>query len=207
MINPLKTAANLAVLCLTLACPVRAQHSLQNECASLQNARLPDLVQFLNGVAPDEKNGDCITWAINKLGEERYKPSITVLIKFLDFRRPPTQREKQGIYLRMQGVWEIYPAAGALSLIGRKALPEVLQTIESDSTTATAKENAVFVWMETYRDTDEHLRAIAILKQEESQSSDEKVRQRLRWATRRALSWCNPIEEKACQAAASGSGS
>jgi len=40
----------------------------ENECDSLQNAILPDLVQYLNGVVPDEKNGDCVTWAIKKLG-------------------------------------------------------------------------------------------------------------------------------------------
>src|SRR2546430_48246 len=103
-----------ALLLVSICCALGQEHeSFQNECDSLRNANVPDLVQYLNGVIPDEKNGDCVTWAIKKLGKAQFEPAIEVLTKLLDFRRPLTPREKQGIYLRMQGIWEIYPAAGA----------------------------------------------------------------------------------------------
>jgi len=102
------------------------------------------LLQFLNGVTPDEKNAWCVTWAIHKLGlepwatqklgTEHHEQAIAVLVKLLDFRRPPTPEEKRGYYLRPQGIEELYPAAEALELIGEKALPEVLRAIEADST-------------------------------------------------------------------------
>jgi hypothetical protein len=200
----ISVAAKMMALSLILSAGARGQEhsSIQNECSSLRNANSLDLVQFLGEVAPDEKNGDCVAWVINKLGEERYKPSITVLIKFLDFRRPPTQQEKQGIYLRMQGIWEIYPAAGALSLIGESALPEILRALEAEPTSPTARENAVFVWMEIYRQTDDRPKGIALLKQEQAKVSDQTIKQRLQWALQRAFTWCNPVEEDACRQAA-----
>lgn len=177
----------------------------ENECDSLQNAILPDLVQYLNGVVPDEKNGDCVTWAIKKLGNGQYEPAIPVLTKLLDFRRPPTPREKQGIYLRMQGVWEIYPAVGALCNIGKKTSPPVLDVIKSESASLTSRENAVFVWMEIHRYSDEHSKAVTLLKQEEINAKDGATKQRLRWAIQKAVAWCNPPEETACREAARAS--
>ena len=174
----------------------------QNECDSLQNATPPDLVQYLNGVIPDEKNGDCVTWAIKRLGKEQYEPAIAVLAKLLDFRRPPTPREKQGIYLRVPFVSEIYPAAGALNLIGKKALPEVLHVIEAESSSAVARENAVAVWMEIHRYSDEHPKGVTLLRQEEIKAKDDATRQRLSWAVQKALRYCGSPEEAACKAAA-----
>ena len=204
---PLLGGTLMAAMCLMLAGPVRAQeHSLYNECASLENASSPDLVQFLNGVTPDQQNGDCVTWAIRKLGDQRYEPAIPVLLQLIDFRRPPTGRERAGFVMHPLFVSDLYPSAGALYLIGRRALPGILLTIESEAVSTTARENAIFVLMEMFRDTDEHPKAIAVLKQKETQAKDDKTKQKLRWATQKAVSWCNTPEENACrQAAASGS--
>lgn len=199
-------ALTAALLLMGMCRAVGQEHEgFQNECDTLQNATPADLVQFLNGVVPDEKNGDCVTWAIKKLGKEQYEPAIALLTKLLDFRRPPTPREKQGIYLRMQGVWEIYPAAGALSNIGKKASPAVLDVIKSESASLTSRENAVFVWMEIHRYSDEHSKAVTLLKQEEINAKDAATKQRLRWAIQKAVAWCNPPEEVACREAARAS--
>jgi len=167
---------------------------------------LPDLVQFLNAVRPDEKNGDCVTWAIRKLGNENYEPAISALVKLLEFRRPATEREKLGFYLRPQGIWEMYPSVGALPQIGKKALPAILGVISSDSTSATARENAVAVWMEIYRHSDQYPEGVGLLKQEEINAKDDATKQRLKWAVQRALTYCGPPQEKegaACRQAAS----
>jgi len=209
ILRGIKLAAALMAVCLTLTCRVLGQEydSIKNECKSLQNTTSADLVLFLNGVIPDEKNGDCVTWAIKKLGEKQYEPAIAVLTKLLDFQRPPTPREKKGFIMHPLGVWDLYPAVGALGVIGKKALPEVLQAIEAESSSATARENAVAVWMEIHRYSDEHSKAVTILKQEEISAKDGATKKRLRWATRRAVAWCNPTEEAACRAAAASSDS
>lgn len=199
ILRRMRIIALTSALLLMSTCRALGQEheGFQNECDSLQNATPPDLVQFLNGVIPDGKNGDCVTWAIKKLGKEQYEPAIAMLTKLLDFRRPPTPREKQGIYLRLPIVSEIYPAAGALHLIGKKALPEVLRVIEADSGSALARENAVTVWMGMYRY--EAAKGVALLKQEETKTKDIAIKQRLSWAISKALTWCNPPDEAACR--------
>lgn len=171
-------------------------------CGSFKNAVSPDLVQYLNGVVPDAKNADCVTVAIRKLGKERYEPAISALVKLLDFRRPLTQEEKMGIWERMRITEELFPSAEALEQIGKGAIPELLSAIEADSTSGTARENAVVVWMEIYRKSDEHPRGVADLKREESKVNGNAVKQRLKWAVQKALTRCNPNEEHECQRAA-----
>jgi len=110
-----------------------------------------------------------------------------------------------GFYLRLQGIWEIYPAAAALSSMGQKAVPFALEVIKSESVSSTSRENAVFVLMEIHRESDDQPKGVALLKHEESDAKEEKIKQRLKWAVQKALSYCNPTEQAACrQAAATG---
>jgi hypothetical protein len=62
--------------------------------------------------------------------------------------------------------------------------------IKSASSSTTARENAVTVWMELYRN--ESPRGVALLKQEAIGSSDPTVRQNLRRALSNAQSLCRP---------------
>jgi hypothetical protein len=198
-------AVSLA-FCLALAFPAFGQgrDKFEGWCDSLQNATSPDLVQFLNAVAPDHKNSHCVAWTIRRLGREHYEPAIQALVRLLDFRRPATEREKLGFTDTggIAGIWDLYPAVGALDLIGKNALPGVLSAIEADSTSSVARENALAVWMEIYRQTDGQPKAVALLKQEETKNKDEAIKQRLTWAVQKALTQCNPPEETACRQAA-----
>jgi hypothetical protein len=124
----------------------------------------------------------------------------------LDFRRLPTEDEKRGIRERPQVSEELFPAAEALELIGKEALPEVLRAIKADSTSATTRDNAVAVWMEAYKY--ERPKGVALLKQEETKANDDTTKQKLRWAVQKALTYCSPpVEEEgaACRQAAADS--
>lgn len=202
----IRLALAVANFCLTFSCGVWAQepNGLVNECDSLQNAKVSDLVQLLNSSAPDYQNGDCLAWAIRKVGDDRYEPAIPALIKLLDFRRPPTGREKSGFVTHPQGIWDLYPATGALSLIGKKALPEILRIIESDSADRIANENAIFVWMEIYRRMDAQPQGIRALKEEQANAHRDRTKQRLAWTIERAVMWCNPSDQAACVRASAG---
>lgn len=169
-------------------------------CDSLQNSSQAELVQFLNGVVADEKNARCVTWAINKLGGDRYEPAIPALIRLLDFRRPKTEAEKKGFYLRLQVIPEAFPAAGALEEIGDKAKPEVLKTLEAEAISTTARANAVDVWMEFYKYR--RPKGVAALKQEEMKVDNDAIKKRLAWAITRALTYCGHQDETACRQAA-----
>ena len=203
MPNPINMAAIVTILYFVFPCGVRGQEQniLQNECASLQGASSPDLVQFLNAVIPDKDNGNCVTWSIRRLGDERYTAAVPALVRLLGFRRPPTPRERSGYVMHPMGVWDLYPATGALALIGPNALPTVLQAIEADSTSPNARENALFVWMEIHKY--ERAKGVALLKQEETNAHDDATKQRLRMAISDAVSkWCGPKDEAECKSAA-----
>lgn len=169
-------------------------------CDSQENAGLPDLVKFLSAVVPDEENAHCVTWASHKLGKEHYEPATTALVRLLDFHRPQSDGEKLFHGLSE----ELFPAMEALMLIGKKALPEVLRAIEAESTSAIARENALSVWMEVYRDSNEQPKGVGLLKQEETKANDNKLQQRLAWAVQKALTRCNPSDMPACREAAAG---
>jgi hypothetical protein len=176
----------------------QAHERFEDWCDEFRNANKTDLVQFLNHVIPDEKNSRCVTWAIHKLGKERYAPAIPALVRLLDFRRPQTPVEK--IFEGFPR--ELYPAEEALAQMGKPALPELLPAITADSTSATARERALHLWMEAYRQSDEQPNGVARLKQEEMKTKDNSIKQRLRWAIQKALSFCNVPEQAACQEAA-----
>lgn len=200
ILRGIKIVAVTLILCLAVPFLALGQvhEKFEGWCDSLQNASSSDLVQFLNAVVPDERNARCITWAIHKLGNEHHEPAIASLVKLLDFRSPRTQAEE--IFHGLSE--ESFPAEAALEMIGRKALPEVLRAIEADSTSATARENAVSVWMEIYRESDEQPKGVSLLKQEETKTNNGVIKQRLRWALQKALTHCNPPEKSACQEAA-----
>jgi hypothetical protein len=196
----LRIVAITLTLCLAIAFPALGQVHERYEgwCYGLQNASAPDLLEFLNAVVPAEWNARCITWAIHKLGKEHHEPAIPRLVKLLDFRLPLTPKEEM-----LQGTSQApFPAEEALAQIGKKALPEVLRAIEADSTSAIARENALSVWMEIYRESDEQPKAVSLLKQEETKVSDNAMNEKLRLAVQKALTYCNPLEEIACEEAA-----
>jgi hypothetical protein len=200
-VRPINMVAGTIILCLAIPSLAIGQvhEKYEGWCDSLQNASLPALGQFLNGVFPDQTNGRCITWVIDKLGKKQHEPAIPTLVKFLDFRAPLNPGEEifhQGLSV------EFFPAEEALESIGKNALPDVLRAIESDSTLPLAREKAVSVWMGIYRQSDEQPKAVSLLKQEETKVSAGAIKNRLKWAVQRALTQCNPLEKAACQQAA-----
>jgi hypothetical protein len=170
----------------------------EGRCYGLQNASSPDLLELLNAVVPDEWNARCIAWAIHKLGKEHHEPAIPALVKVLDFRLPLTPMEEV-----FHGTSQApFPAEEALELIGKKALPEVLRAMKADATSPIARENALSVWMEIYRESDEQPKGVSLLKQEETKVRDSAMKQKLRWAVQKALTYCNPPDKSACEQAA-----
>jgi hypothetical protein len=191
----------IAITILSVASLFGIPHQVYGqECDNLRNAASTDLVSFLAGALPDEKNAECVAWAISQLGTRRYDPGAATLVRFLDFHRPLNANEKLGVYLRPQGIGDVYPAVDALALIGEKALPTVLHAIEADSTSTKARENAVFVWMEIYKY--ERPKGVALLKQELDKTREAAVKQQLQWALVKARDWCNPSDEDSCRRAA-----
>jgi hypothetical protein len=158
-VKTIKAAAIAITLCVTFPGQAFGQvhERFEDWCDAFRNANKTDLVQFLNNVVPDEKNARCVTWAIHKLGKERYWPAIPALVRLLDFRRPQTPVDKMTETFPR----ELFPAEEALDKIGKQALPELLRAITADSTSPIAREHAVGAWMVIYREDDEQPNGVA----------------------------------------------
>ncbi len=200
-----------ALLSVVLACAVASgalQHPIAN-CDSLlsvsgrtgircsKEANGSQLLRYLNGVTPDKQNAKCVTFAIDEVGRLRYAPAIPVLVRLIDFKRPPTEAEERGTHIRMRG---FYPAVNALEEIGEQSRPSVLDAIKDPSTSVKAQENAVSVWMELFKYETPH--GISILRQEADKSNAPNIKERLMWAILRAQNMCNPEDQLQCKEAA-----
>jgi hypothetical protein len=194
-------AIRALIICTLLAvielCSCTAQ---SQECQVLRTGESDQLLSYLKAVKLNGENAECVTLVIQKLGTERYRAAIDTLAQMLDFRRPPMGREKQGLYLHPQGIWEIYPAAGALAMIGKDSMPALLTVMKAQSSPIKARENAVFVWMQLHKY--ESAMGISLLVQEQTKTNEPSTMQRLRWAVQKAEEWCNPVDQAECQRAA-----
>jgi len=102
IVRVIKVAGISMALFIVFTWRASGQDRFDNVCPSLQNASPPDLLQFLNGVTPDEKNAWCVTWAIHKLGlepwatqklsTEHYETAIAVPVKLGIYVSPCTVR-------------------------------------------------------------------------------------------------------------------
>jgi len=125
----------------------------------------------------------------------RWEPAIGTLVKFLDFERPLNDWEKEGIS-HLEGS---YPAVDALASLGPRALPAVLNVMESGSTSELSRHNAMVVWMLVYRD--DLPKGVAMLAKEVEKASTDAAKQRLREAVNDAEKYCTPDDKAKCKAA------
>jgi hypothetical protein len=174
------------------------------DCKTLENVGLDGLVSYLSDTLPNEGNADCVTFAIDNIARYRYEPAINALTRLLDFRRPPSALEKLHYTVHLPSIDYMYPAADALEEIAevsKKGAPAVLEAIRSSSSSTTARENAVYVWMDIHRRKPST--GIRLLRQEAIATADPAVKENLKWALSRAPTWClNPKDKVRCRAAA-----
>src|SRR5205814_1927001 len=138
-----------AVMILTLCLIVKdTSPATAQACQHLESLSLNGLVSYLSRTVPDRENASCVDFAISQLGNQRYKPAVYILTKFLEFRWPADARQKQRQFVIEHDGFTIYPAATALEQIGAGALPAVLDVIKSNNTPREASEVAVEVWMQ-----------------------------------------------------------
>jgi hypothetical protein len=190
-----KAIALICALCFFCVCRVEATEA----CQKLHSATPQALTSYLDGIQANDSNAECVAYAITRLGRQRYEPSAPVLARLLSFRRPATALEKNGFFLHPQSKDEIYPAAGALEEFGVRSAQSVLEVLKSPTSSSTARENAVLVWMFIYRDKPS--KGVALLRQETVGAVDPAVKENLRFALGNAVAMCGSKEKARCTAA------
>ncbi|MDT8067455.1 MAG: hypothetical protein ROO76_04745 [Terriglobia bacterium] len=174
--------------------------ALGQNCEKMQGSSA-DSVSYLTKAKPGQEDGNCVAAAINKLGEQHDESAIPVLVKFLGFQYPAGPLGKRNLEARKHGFGPTFPAELALEKFGNRALPAVLELIKSTSASREARESAVAVWMNFYKDNAPT--GVALLKQEADKTKDPFARQNLGYAAFLAqLNWCSPEQKAQCKAAA-----
>jgi len=166
------------------------------ECAPLEGASPDELATYLDKTVRAPANEACAAFAINQLASQRYAPAAPALTKWLELRWPPSAHQKQRRFVIEREGFTVYPAAAALELMGKEALPAVLAAIKTNRGSREWMEVAAEVWMTAYKD---HApMGVALLKQESDRAQDPAVRVRSGWAAYFATWWCDPSEREKC---------
>ena len=170
-------------------------------CTELASASSGELLTYLNrGKA--SQTSSCTEYALRRLGERKYLEAVPVALRYLDFRREPTEAEKHG--LASMNSW--YPATIALFEIGKPALPYLVDLLAT-KTTEVVRKNA----LETVMDisSDDFVSGVRLIRAaaekvrgNDSRLSEEEVR--LTQASREAAKMCPPRVRSDCEAALYG---
>ena len=167
-------------------------------CTELSTASTVDLVKYLNR-SKDSQKSLCVEYAIRHLGEKKSFEAILVILRYLDYRREPTQFEKQGI--ATSHGW--YPATIALYEIGKPAMPFIVERLATEMTLV-ERRNA----LETIMDisSDDFVSAVKLIRSAAQKVKGDDVRiteaeVRLTEASREAARMCPPRVRPSCEAA------
>jgi hypothetical protein len=127
----------------TFAQPAHARK--QPHCALLASAEPERLFQYLRGDR-SKLQPSCIEFALSRLGPARYRPSLELLISYLDFRSPEASQLTDGIVLNVQ--WplaEEFPAALAVFDFGVEASEALVRAIKDPALPELVRINAAEV--------------------------------------------------------------
>src|SRR6516164_5268424 len=94
------------------------------KCATLESAGPGKLVEYLQGER-STLTDSCISFAIERLGQQRFSPASSTLVNYLDFKlpQPPPPSDRPIRVGPIRTVVSVYPAAGALFQIGLPSSP------------------------------------------------------------------------------------
>jgi hypothetical protein len=105
-------------------------------CTALDGADPQTLIEYLES-SRNMQAPDCMTYAIDKLGQQQRAEASSVLTAYLDFQRPGTEPDPHKPLITRDPIsmGDIYPAIDALFKIGMPAVPSLVHRIGDRETT------------------------------------------------------------------------
>jgi hypothetical protein len=167
---------------LLLALLMATGSAVAKDCPSIR-ATTPELVRYLTDHETRREDAACISDTILYLEAKRDPEAAPVLSQYLDFARPITPGEKEGInpFGRAR-----YPAVTALADIGKPALPSLIKVIRNNDSNSLVFKNAVAAEMSIHRaDVVEGVEYLLVQAAKEQASTAAKFRIAAEQATRR----------------------
>ncbi|MBZ5521394.1 MAG: hypothetical protein LAP21_03955 [Acidobacteriia bacterium] len=170
------------------------------KCAALAASNAPKLIQFLKEGQTGNPDPHCVEYALRRLGDERVLAAMPVLAAYLGFYRPETEMAKMGMGGSLGTIGNDFPAAFALSQMGRDALPTLVHLIETEQNATQARKNGIYTIIRIFHDG---AAAIRFLRHSASTAKSIEARNRLSEAAKEAAMLCSPSERSSCESTAS----
>ena len=140
---------------------------------------------------------NCTAYAIELVGRRRSPQVTTTLIRFLDFARPADPaRAHLPVNFRIPTLGSIFPATDALFEIGKPAIPDLVKAIAMHSTSDTARNNAIQVIFQIYRE--DVAEAVRVLNRAAKTSTEWEASQRLFDAAQKTAAMCKEPMRNLC---------
>jgi DNA polymerase III delta prime subunit len=167
-------------------------------CRALEGAEPQTLIEYLesdrNMQAPD-----CMTYAIDKLGQQRRAEASRILTMYLDFRKPGTERDpNEPVFDRQPpSPQDLYPAVGALFKTGMPSIPSLVHRIGDRETIDLTRWHALYILLILHRT--EPWRAVAALRRASESATDRGTMGRLMDAAKEEAARCHPAGGDLCE--------
>lgn len=166
-------------------------------CTELRSGDVDEALAYLHrgrSALADE----CIVQALVRVPATP-KQDLGVLFEYLDFKRPLTDAERKGIYIRPMITAELFPAVAKLSEIGESAVPQLIKFIGACDENTDRYSNAIETLMLIY--SSKRYVAVKTLADASRSSPDVLTGTRLFRAAQIAVEKCSPSIRSACVAA------
>jgi hypothetical protein len=167
-------------------------------CTLLEGSEPQAQLAYLQRDRKDQ-NGNCILFAIEHLGKERYAPASKTLVRYLDYPAPEEPRSKFFDHIPM--VWNLYPASSALFLIGEGTVPDIVALIADGDASILIRLNAMEVVHGIYGERPPESVAVLARAARELSKADPVAGGRLWQAARETAGMCLDRHKTECYAA------
>jgi hypothetical protein len=198
--------ANLVLLAIACLFPVIG--SCQ-ECHSLNSASIQQAEDYINTAGDEAEFASCVQIAFHRIAGFPPQQAIPTLIKYLSYKRPLNEAERDGFGNHNQILGGLYPAAHELCQIAFAAEPKVAVEPEliayianDENANGLALENALRTLL-TIRHGD-IVSLIHKLHVASESSTSLAARERLQSAASTIAGWCRKYDERnrpKCEAA------
>lgn len=162
-------------------------------CLQLASAEASALVSYLDGPEASQ-TAACIAFSVRQIGAKKYAAGVGTLIRYLGFRREPDFWERGDDVAASRHDW--YPATAALSLIGKPALPPLVD-LRGTETTPIVQAKALETLMAI--SGDDFVSAVKLLRAAAATQQDKAAESRLLDDAAKAAKMCPPNVRPQCE--------
>jgi len=184
------TTKNLPTLIVTLCCLASVPQTKASDGCPLPKGGTPARLDYLRGDR-STLEPKCILEAINHIDGRSYPQAGAVLIQYLDFRDPTLGQMWTPAIMA-------YPAIGALYIVGKSVVPELIEAVARPDTSEVIRDNATSAIFTIYRSSVGGITALVSAAHEEK---DPTASGRLMGQARKFAARCRPAERNDCESA------